>query len=179
MPAAAVAVTALLMHAGARADAAADIDRLLRGGDTAAALAQVDQALVHQPRDARLRFLRGVALADMKRDGEAMLAYRALIEDHPELPEPYNNLAVLQAAQGDFEQARASLEAALRSRPGHVTALENLGDVHLELAARAWARAAQAARDEGGTSRVAGRLARLRALQDDRSVAGLPAPAQR
>lgn len=179
MAAAAAVVAALLVHAGAWADAAADVDRLLRGGDAAAALVQVDQALVRQPRDARLRFLRGVALADMKRHDDAIAAYRALIEDHPDLPEPYNNLAVLQAMRGDFDQARVSLESALRSRPGHVTALENLGDVHLELAARAWAQATQAARDDDGASRVAERLTRLRELQFDRPVATLPAPARR
>ena len=32
--------------------------------------------------------------------------------DYPQLPEPYNNLAVIYAQQGDYEKARDALQAA-------------------------------------------------------------------
>jgi hypothetical protein len=54
------------------------------------------------------------------------------------LPEPLNNMALLQVRAGRIDAAREALAAALRNEPGHRTALANLGVVHLMLAARAW-----------------------------------------
>jgi len=65
----------------------------------------------------------------------------SLTQDHPELAEPYNNLAVLYAARGDYEQARAALEMAIRANPDYAIAYENLGDVHTQLAIRAYEKA--------------------------------------
>lgn len=107
----------------------------------APAVERAQKQLAERPRDATARFALGVALAEAGRDAEAMAVYRRLIEDHPELPEPYNNLAVLQARAGDTDAARASLEAAVRARPDHALAQENLGDIYATLAARAWQRA--------------------------------------
>jgi Flp pilus assembly protein TadD len=59
-----------------------------------------------------------------------------LIEDYPELPEPYNNLAVLYAQQKQFDKARTALEMAIRIHPGYATAYENLGDLHSRLASQ-------------------------------------------
>jgi len=64
-------------------------------------------------------------------------------EDFPELPEPYNNLAVLYASEGQLDSARAALEMALAAAPNYATALENLGDVYLQMAADAYQRAAK------------------------------------
>jgi Flp pilus assembly protein TadD len=61
-----------------------------------------------------------------------------MIESFPDLPEPYNNLAVLQAAAGQLDRARALLEIALRMDPSYRTAHENLGDVFVRLAQRAY-----------------------------------------
>jgi tetratricopeptide (TPR) repeat protein len=52
--------------------------------------------------------------------------------------EPYNNLAVLRAAQGQLDEARVALEAALRADPAHREARENLGDLYVRLAVRLW-----------------------------------------
>lgn len=127
----------------ARADEYADIQRLLRAGQSAAALARVEQGLATRPRDPQLRFLQGVALGDAGRHEEARQVYARLVEDYPELPEPHNNLAVLHAARGELDLARAALETALRLHPGYATAHANLGDVYLRLAARSWERAQQ------------------------------------
>ncbi|MDO9451551.1 MAG: tetratricopeptide repeat protein, partial [Stagnimonas sp.] len=55
--------------------------------------------------------------------------------------EPYNNLAVLYAQQGDYEKARDALEAALATHPAYATAHENLGDIYAALAGAAYNRA--------------------------------------
>ena len=120
-----------------------EVQRLMAAGQLKAALARADDQLVKNPRNAQMRFVRGVILTEMKATDAAREAFERLNQDFPELPEPYNNLAVLAAAQGQLERARTLLEAALSARPDYATALENLGDIHLQLSADAYQRAAR------------------------------------
>lgn len=126
-----------------RADEATDIEKLYHDGKVAEALAQADAAIAAQPRAANLRFLKGVMLIEQKRDDEALQVFTALTQDYPELPDPYNNLAVLYASRGQLHSALNALQSALRNDPTHRAAQENLGDIYLVLAEQAW-RAAQA-----------------------------------
>ncbi|MDO4682683.1 MAG: tetratricopeptide repeat protein [Lautropia sp.] len=107
----------------------------------AQALAIANAGLQHAPDDARLRFIKGVALNQLKRLPEAEAVFMALIDEYPELPEPYNNLAVIRAAQGRLEDARDALEASIRAVPDYTVAHENLGDLYAELAIRNWQQA--------------------------------------
>jgi Flp pilus assembly protein TadD len=116
---------------------------LLAAGKASTALARADAQLALNPRDAQLRFVRGVILTELKRTDEARAVFQRLSEDFPELPEPYNNLAVLYAGEGRLENARAALERALAAAPNYATAYENLGDVYLQMAADAYQRAAK------------------------------------
>jgi Flp pilus assembly protein TadD len=134
----------LLAAASASADEAADVRRLVRGGDLAAALARAQAAAAAKPNDAAVRFLEGVILLDLKRDDEALAAFRRMTQDFPDLPEPYNNVALLEARAGRLEAARVALESALRNDPVHATARANLGEIHLRLALQAWEAAAAA-----------------------------------
>lgn len=97
----------------------------------ARALAIAEAALAQAPGDARLRFLKGVALNQLGRLDEAEDVFRALIDEYPELPDPYNNLAVVLAAQGRLEDARQALEAAIQAVPNHALAHENLDNLYL------------------------------------------------
>jgi Flp pilus assembly protein TadD len=140
----AVALSILcLACAAARADDVSDARAALRAGDRAAALASVERHLAAKPGDAEARFLRGVILTELGRPADAFDAFFLLTQDYPELPEPYNNLAVLYAARGEYERARVNLELAIRANPGYATAYENLGDVHARLSAQAYEKAAQ------------------------------------
>lgn len=125
----------------ARADALRDVETLYRAGDVEQALRRTDAAIVANPADARLRFFKGVMLAESQRQAEAQAVFERMSQDFPELPEPYNNLAVLYAAQGDWHKARQALESALRADPAYATAYENLGDVYLQLARLAYEQA--------------------------------------
>jgi tetratricopeptide (TPR) repeat protein len=125
----------------ARADELADVQRLYYAGQAATAMQRVDQALATNPRDPQMRFMKGVMLTDAKRNMEAIAVFQKLSDEFPDLPEPYNNLAALYAAQGDYAKARAALEQALRMNPNYATAHENLGDVYAALAAQSYARA--------------------------------------
>jgi Flp pilus assembly protein TadD len=136
---------ALLCLAGAavRADDVSDARAALRAGDRAAALAAVERHLAAKPGDAEGRFLKGVILSELGRSADAFDVFFLLTQDYPELPEPYNNLAVLYAARGEYERARANLEMAIRANPAYATAYENLGDVHARLSVQAYEKAAQ------------------------------------
>ncbi len=130
-----------------------EIAQLAREKQLDAALARADAFLVRSPRDAQIRFLRGVILADQGKRAEAIAVFESLVQDFPELPEPYNNLAVLLAAQGRHEQARALLQQAIDAQPNYVTAYENLGDLYVALAADAYQRGAKLAPNDASLAR--------------------------
>jgi tetratricopeptide (TPR) repeat protein len=120
-----------------------EVSRLVRAKQFDQALSRAQLYLQDNPRDPQMRFLVGT-VQDQKGDKAAALeTFTSLTQDHPELPEPHNNLAVLHAAAGRYDEAREALEAAIRANPRYAVALENLGDVYARLAERAW-RSAQA-----------------------------------
>jgi tetratricopeptide (TPR) repeat protein len=138
------------LTAEARAKYARDLKEataLVRDRQFATALPKIDALIAQRPREAQARFLKGVVETEQGRATAAIATFRALTEDYPELPEPYNNLAVLYAQQGDFDQARLALEAALKSAPDWAVAHENLGDVLVRLAATHYDRAAKLDKD--------------------------------
>src|SRR5438445_10710515 len=126
-----------------RADELQDIDALVKQGQHAKALERVNQYLAQKPREPKGRFIKGLILAEQNKGAEAIEVFAALSRDYPELPEPYNNLAVLYAAQGQYEKARQQLEMSIRTHPSYATAYENLGDVYTKLASQAYDKALQ------------------------------------
>ena len=136
-------LASLIAFGAARADELADVQRLHYAGQTAAAMQRADQFLATRPKDPQMRFLKGVMLTDTHLDAQAIEQFRKLADDYPDLAEPYNNLATLYAAAGDYIKARVTLEQALRTNPGYATAHENLGDVYAALAGHSYTRALQ------------------------------------
>ncbi len=177
-----VALTALLGAGVAHAEDYSDITQLLKTGKAAEALVKADQRLAATPRDPQLRFLRGVAQADSGKQGEAITTFTKLTEEYPELPEPYNNLAVLYANQNQLDKARTALEMAIRTNPSYATAHENLGDIYAKLASQAYNKALQL--DATSANSVKPKLALIRELfsadaasKSGRPAAAAPAPA--
>lgn len=125
------------------ADELQDIDRLLKQGRHAQALERVNRYLAQNPSDAQGRFKKGLILAEQNKVAEAIEVFTRLSQDHPKLPEPHNNLAVLYASQGQYEKARQQLEMSIRTDPRFATAYENLGDVYTKLASQAYDKALQ------------------------------------
>ncbi len=134
---------AICLPVTAFADDYAEVSKLMRAGKPAEAIARADQYLATKPKDPQMRFIKGVAQAESGRTADALNTFTRIIEEYPELPEPYNNLAVLYAGQGQFDKARATLEAAIRTNPSYSTAHENLGDVYAKLASQAYSKALQ------------------------------------
>ena len=131
------------MAPAAWADEYTDVSQLLRAGKFSEALAKTDAFLSSKPADPQMRFFKGVIQRNMGKQAEAIATFTKLTEDFPELPEPYNNLAVLYAGQNQFDKARAALEMAIRTNPSYATAHENLGDVYARLASQAYNKALQ------------------------------------
>ena len=174
-----LALTAALLASAAWADDYSDVNQLLRSGKHAEALSRADQYLAAKPRDPQMRFLKGVIQTEAGKPADAISTFNKLTEDYPELPEPYNNLAVLYAGQSQFDKARAALEMAIRTNPSYATAHENLGDVYAKLASQAYSKALQL---DAGNTGVQPKLALIRELfaptgKGTAPVARAPAPA--
>ncbi len=148
-----VALTGALLLSASYLSLAADLteaNQLFRKGQYAQALEKTDAFLADKPKDAQARFLKGLILTEQGKVPDAVSVFSALTEDYPELPEPYNNLAVLYASQGEYDKARLSLEKAIRTHPSYSTAHENLGDIYAKMASQAYDRALQL--DRGNTA---------------------------
>jgi Flp pilus assembly protein TadD/ketosteroid isomerase-like protein len=152
----------------------AEIQHLIKSGQNTQALKLIDEALAKNPKDPAMRFRRGVTLSMLDRKAEALQVFQKLVEDHPEMPSPYNNLAVIYASQGDYDKARAALERAIRTNPAYATAYQNLGDVYAQLANQAYTKALQL--DKSDTS-LPPKLVLLRELVNVPAGASVPAAA--
>ena len=133
----------LCISLAARADGIQDASKLFKQGQYGQALERVNSYLDSSPKDAQARFLKGLILTEQGKTNDAIAVFNALTEDYPELPEPYNNLAVLYAGQGQYDKAKVALEMAIRTHPSYATAHENLGDIYAKMASQAYDRALQ------------------------------------
>ena len=117
--------------------------KLLRQEKFARAEVLVDKYMAINPRDPQMRFWKAW-ITDRTGDKQVALdMYLSLTQDYPEIAEPFNNLAVLYAAKGQFSAAKEALDAALRANPNYADAHENMGDILLHLARQSYAKSAQ------------------------------------
>lgn len=144
-------VLLLSANSAAHADDIQDASKLFKQGQHGQALDKVNGVLAGKPKDAQARFLKGLILTEQGKAAEAIKTFAALTEDYPELPEPYNNLAVLYASQGQYDKAKLALEMAIRTHPSYATAHENLGDIYAKMASQAYDRALQLDRSNTAT----------------------------
>lgn len=136
----------------------------------ATALDRVNAHLNANPKDLQAMFIRGVMLAEQNKRDEAIKAFTEITQKYPNLPEPYNNLAVLYADQGQYDKARQALESAIKTHPSYATAHENLGDIYAKMASEAYDKALQL---DTGNARAQGKLSLIR----DIFIAGNKPPA--
>jgi tetratricopeptide (TPR) repeat protein len=168
---AALAVSALV---AAEVTALDEAQKLLDGGRAQAALEKSSSHVTANPTDPEGRFLQGLALAKMGKAEEAIKIFEALTLDYPNLPEPYNNLAVIRAQRGEYDKARGALEYAIQAHPTYGTAHENLGDIYTILATVAYNKALSL---NGENNAVKVKLDMLRDLTSVSTSAGSPVSA--
>lgn len=115
--------------------------KLYKEGKLDKALVAIDEMLARDKQDPQTIMLKGVILAEKGQRSEAKKIFQSLITDYPNIPEPYNNLAVIYAMEGDLAKARVLLESALKTNITYATAYENLGDIYAKLASDSYAKA--------------------------------------
>jgi tetratricopeptide (TPR) repeat protein len=168
---------ASIVSATARADDVQDASKLLKAGQPQQALERVNRALAANPRDAQARFMKGLIFTEQGKLPDAIDIFTKLTQDYPNLPEPYNNLAVIYATQGQYEKARTALEQSIRTHPSYATAYENLGDVYAKLASQAYGKALQLDASNTGAQNKLSLVRELeRAPGKPAAVAAAPAP---
>jgi len=165
----ALAAALLLTVAPAHADEAQEISLLMKQGQRDKALERANNFLATHPKDAQVRFIKGLILTEQNKAADAIKLFTSITDDYPELPEPYNNLAVLYASQGQYEKAKTALEMAINTHPSYATAHENLGDIYAKMASQAYDKALQL--DKGN----ANAQAKLAMIKD---IFSKPAPRQ-
>ena len=143
------------------ADELKDISQMAEQGQQAAALDRVNAYLVKNPKDAQAMFMKGVFLVEQGKRDEATKTFVDLTEKYPNLPEPYNNLAVLYADAGQYDKAQKALETAIKTHPSYATAHENLGDIYARRASEAYDKALQL---DNGNTRAQSKLALIKDL---------------
>lgn len=135
-----IAQTAEGMHNN---DFSPKVEELLRDGRHADAAELAEIGYKRNPSNVKLKFLRAVALDGLNRQEEAADILREITRSHPEIPEPYNNLAVIEAGFGNLEEAQRLLKKALQINPNFALAQKNLADIYLALAREGYEKAAE------------------------------------
>lgn len=141
---ASLALAALTFASASLASTAVtEVNQLMAQGKLTEAAALAQAHLSRNGNDVHMRFLQGVIATEQQKYDLAIEIFGALTRDFPNLPEPYNNLAVLYATQGQMQKAAQTLEQSTRVNPGYATAYENLGDLYARMAGNAYAQALQ------------------------------------
>jgi tetratricopeptide (TPR) repeat protein len=143
------------------ADELKDISQLSDQGQQSAALERVNAYLAANPKDPQAMFMKGIIQVESGKREDAIKTFTDLTSKYPNLPEPYNNLAVLYADAGEYDKAKKALETAIKTHPSYATAHENLGDIYARMASEAYDKALQL---DNGNSRAQSKLSMIKDL---------------
>ncbi|NCW62729.1 MAG: tetratricopeptide repeat protein [Betaproteobacteria bacterium] len=119
------------------------LNKLIEDKDYLEAKKIVDQLIDSDNDNPQLLFINGVLLSELGQIDDAINVFVSLTKSHPALPEPYNNLAVLYAQNGDFDLAKIALEKSIKTHPSYATAHINLGDLYTRMASESYNQALQ------------------------------------
>ncbi|ARP80715.1 hypothetical protein CAL12_07605 [Bordetella genomosp. 8] len=126
------------------------IEQLITAGRNDEALKMIEKRLAETANppppggtDVQLEFQHARVLAAMGRDQEALDIYEDMTSRYPELPEPWNNMAVIYAKRGEIDRAETAVRNALRADPNYAAARANLADIQLAQAKRSYGEAAK------------------------------------
>ena len=114
------------------------IQGLISEGKLDQALTETKAILAKDPDNVQALFMKGLIHTRTNQLKDAEETFLLLSENNPDLPEPYNNLAVIYASQGEFEKAREALQRAINTHPSYATAHENIGDIYAKMASQAY-----------------------------------------
>ena len=115
-----------------------EIKILLKNGKYATAETLTNKSIEENLNNPELLFYKGIIETNLGKHNQAIDTFRDLTERFPELPEPFNNLAVLYAEKGQYGLAKEILEQAIKTNPSYLTAHINLGDIFTKMASEAY-----------------------------------------
>ncbi len=85
-------------------------------------------------KDMHEQFAQGLALIYDKNYEQAVPIFSKLTKEYPALPEPYNNLAFIYVAQGNYIKAQDILQSAFKNNPSYALVYENLNMIYAKIA---------------------------------------------
>ena len=118
-----------------------EIKIFLKNGKYKNAETLINQSIENNLNNPEILFYKGILETNLGKTNQAIDTFRDLTERFPELPEPFNNLAVLYAEKGQFRLAKEILEQAIKTNPSYLTAHINLGDIFTKMASEAYNKA--------------------------------------
>ncbi len=114
---------------------------LISGKNYSRAIETGERLLGNQPQWPDVQFLTAYAYQLNKQTNKATAMYQQLISQHPELPEPRNNLAMIYLEKGDYDAASKLLVEAINTHNSYATAYQNLSRIYTGIASEAYRRA--------------------------------------
>jgi tetratricopeptide (TPR) repeat protein len=151
-----------------------DLKSLVDSENYAAAAETGEQLLIEYPGHARIQFLTAYAYQNNRQNWKAAYHYRQLILQHPGLPEPRNNLAMIYIADGDYDKASQLLVDAINTNRSYAIAYQNLNRIYASMASEAYRRAVSES-GEAPKQRPKIELTALSSLESvDRGIAASP-----
>ncbi len=146
----ALSLIACAMTANAGDPYAAIID-LQKNGRYDEAMSQISHLLADNKDDFRALLLKG-NVAKLRGDTEqAIKIFKQLIKQYPQMPEPYNNLAVLYADNGQTSLAIETLQQVFSTSHSYSAAFNNLRNLYNEMASSAYREALDINDSQGGS----------------------------
>ena len=136
-------LTTSLLIPSTYADDLKYMSQIIDQSQSVSAIDKLNTYIAASPEQALALFQKGVLLVEQGRRDDAIQVFSDVTEQFPMLPEPYNNLAVLYADQGQFDKARKALETAVKIHPDYAMAHENLGDIYAHMASESYGSALQ------------------------------------
>ena len=136
-----ILLIALLLSSPAQSETIGQMEAELNLGHYSKATAIGQALLQHQPNNILVQFLTAVAYQQNNQTQNAQQLYQQIILDHPKLPEPRNNLALIHLQQGEHDQAIEVLIGSLKTHPAYATAWQNLNKLYQGLASEAYRKA--------------------------------------
>ena len=128
------------LNAADRFDTAA-INQLIGNNQLVLALQKIDQWLDLQSNATEPLFLKARILPIEGKSDQAIAIYKRLIEVEADLPEAYNNLGLIYAAEGHLEKATKYFHLGIQTNPTYATLYQNLSTVYAARAVAAYRKA--------------------------------------
>lgn len=127
----------------ANANPLGEIRNLIQSGKPDQALSHIAKLPGSLSHGMEATLLKAEALSAQGKHTAAEILLHELIQRMPERPEPYNNLAVVLARQGDILAAQEALEKGMNANPAYAALYRNLTQIFVDKARDAYSKALQ------------------------------------